>query len=88
MDLDDFRWLLGPDGHVSYFGLLEQDKRTLLAPGSRPEPRRFRAMLVDFGSGASGFTLYGMSEMGGDITSGASNITIVNSVFTSSMGEN
>ncbi|MDN4598984.1 primary-amine oxidase [Leifsonia virtsii] len=45
--------LLGPDGHVSYFGLLEQDKRTLLAPGARPEPRRFRAMLVDFGTGAS-----------------------------------
>ncbi|MET3566154.1 primary-amine oxidase [Leifsonia sp. 563] len=45
--------LLGPDGHVSYFGLLEQDKRTLLAPGSRPEARRFRAMLVDFATGAS-----------------------------------
>jgi primary-amine oxidase len=45
--------LLGPEGHVSYFGLLEQDKRTLLAPGAQPEARRFRAMLVDFGTGAS-----------------------------------
>ena len=46
------------------------------APGASP------TMNIEFGSGASGFTLYGMSEMGGDITSGASNITIVNSVFT------
>ncbi|WP_223359801.1 primary-amine oxidase [Leifsonia sp. ZF2019] len=45
--------LLGPDTHVSYFGLLEQDKRTLLAPGTAPAPRRFRAMLVDLASGAS-----------------------------------
>ncbi len=45
--------LLGPDTHVSYFGLLEQDKRTLLAPGASPDDRRFRAMLVDFATGAS-----------------------------------
>ncbi len=45
--------LLGPDTHVSYFGLLEQDKRTLLAPGAVPDARRFRAMLVDLASGAS-----------------------------------
>ncbi|WP_025158130.1 primary-amine oxidase [Leifsonia aquatica] len=45
--------LLGPDTHVAYFGLLEQDKRTLLAAGAVPEARRFRAMLVDLASGAS-----------------------------------
>jgi len=43
--------LLGDDTHVSYFGLLEQHKRTLLA--GEVEPRRFRAMLVDMGSGAA-----------------------------------
>ncbi|WP_082581537.1 primary-amine oxidase [Leifsonia sp. Root227] len=45
--------LLGENTHVSYFGLLEQDKRSLLAPGAVPEARRFRAMLVDLSSGAS-----------------------------------
>jgi primary-amine oxidase len=43
--------LLGPDVHVSYFGLLDQDKRELLA-GSIAA-RRFRAMLIDLRSGAS-----------------------------------
>ena len=43
--------LLGDNTHISYFGLLEQDKRTLLA--GPVEPRRFRAMLVDMASGAS-----------------------------------
>jgi primary-amine oxidase len=38
-----------PTTHVAYFGLLEQDKRTLLTEG--PQPRRFRAMLVDMSSG-------------------------------------
>jgi primary-amine oxidase len=43
--------LLGPDTHVSYFGLAEQDKRELLA--GRVAPRRFRAMLIDMSSGLS-----------------------------------
>ncbi|MCU1581990.1 MAG: tyramine oxidase [Microbacteriaceae bacterium] len=43
--------LLGENVHVSYFGLLEQDKRELFA--GRIAARRFRAMLVDLGSGAS-----------------------------------
>jgi primary-amine oxidase len=43
--------LLGPDVHVSYFGLSEQDKRELLAGSIAP--RRFRAMLVDLRSGSS-----------------------------------
>jgi primary-amine oxidase len=43
--------LLGPDTHVSYFGLAEQDKRELLA-GS-VAPRRFRVMLIDMSSGVS-----------------------------------
>ncbi|GAB3397502.1 primary-amine oxidase [Humibacter soli] len=41
--------LMTPTTQVSYFGLLEQDKRTLLA-GS-PQPRRFRAMLIDMSTG-------------------------------------
>jgi len=41
-------------------------------------------MRVNFGSGDSGFTLDGMIGMGGDIN-GASNITIKNSTFTSSI---
>jgi primary-amine oxidase len=43
--------LLGEHTHVSYFGLVEQDKRTLLA--GLIEPRRFRAMLVDLRTGVS-----------------------------------
>ncbi|MDX6348252.1 MAG: primary-amine oxidase, partial [Streptomyces sp.] len=43
--------LFGPDTHVSYFGLAEQDKRELLA-GS-VAPRRFRVMLIDMRSGVS-----------------------------------
>jgi primary-amine oxidase len=43
--------LLGPDTHVSYFGLLEQDKRELLA-GSITA-RRFRVMLIDLRTGVS-----------------------------------
>ena len=43
--------LLGENVHVSYFGLLEQDKRELLA--GTVAARRFRAMLVDMASGAS-----------------------------------
>lgn len=42
---------LGDNTHVSYFGLLEQDKRELL-DGS-VAPRRFRAMLVDMTTGSS-----------------------------------
>ncbi|SEG91627.1 primary-amine oxidase [Actinacidiphila yanglinensis] len=43
--------LLGPDTHVSYFGLAEQDKRELLA--GAVAPRRFRALLVDLRTGVS-----------------------------------
>jgi primary-amine oxidase len=43
--------LLGPDTHVSYFGLAEQDKRELLA--GVVAARRFRAMLLDMATGAS-----------------------------------
>ncbi len=43
--------LLGPDTHVSYFGLDEQDKRALLS--GTAGPRRFRAMLIDMATGAS-----------------------------------
>jgi primary-amine oxidase len=43
--------LLGPDGHVSYFGLAEPDKRRLLA--GEVAPRRFRVMLIDMRSGVS-----------------------------------
>ncbi|MDX6354415.1 MAG: primary-amine oxidase, partial [Streptomyces sp.] len=43
--------LLGPDTHVSYFGLAEPDKRELLA--GAVAPRRFRAMLVDMRTGLS-----------------------------------
>jgi primary-amine oxidase len=42
---------LGEHTHVSYFGLAEQDKRTLLT--GDVAPRLFRAMLVDLGTGAS-----------------------------------
>jgi hypothetical protein len=38
-------------------------------------------MRYSFGSGDSGFTLDGMSGMGGTISSGASNITVKNSAF-------
>ena len=41
-------------------------------------------MRVSLGSGDSGFTLDGMTGMGGDI-SGASNITIRNSTFAGSL---
>ncbi|MFC4031684.1 primary-amine oxidase [Streptomyces polygonati] len=43
--------LLGPDTHVSYFGLAEQDKRELLA--GAVAPRRFRVMLIDLRTGLS-----------------------------------
>ncbi|BBB02211.1 putative copper amine oxidase [Actinacidiphila reveromycinica] len=43
--------LLGPDTHLSYFGLDEQDKRELLAGATAP--RRFRALLVDLRTGRS-----------------------------------
>ncbi|HVV23201.1 MAG TPA: primary-amine oxidase [Pseudonocardiaceae bacterium] len=43
--------LLGPDVHVSYFGLAEQDKRELLA-GS-VAARRFRVLLIDMTTGES-----------------------------------
>jgi primary-amine oxidase len=42
---------LGPDVHVSYFGLAEQDKRELLA--GKVAARVFRALLIDMRSGAS-----------------------------------
>lgn len=45
------------------------------APGASPQ------MTVDFGSGASGFTLEEMSGMGGCVSSGASNITIQSNTF-------
>ena len=45
------------------------------APGNTP------TMQVDFASGASGFTLDGMSGVNGTISSGASNVTIQNSTF-------
>jgi hypothetical protein len=48
------------------------------ADGASPQ------MQVNFGSGDSGFTLDGMTGMGGGIK-GASNITIKNSVFTDSV---
>jgi hypothetical protein len=40
------------------------------APGASPQ------MAISFGSGASGFTLSGMGDLSGQITSGASNITL------------
>jgi primary-amine oxidase len=43
--------ILTPTTHVSYFGLREPDKRELL--DGRVEARRFRVMLVDFGTGDS-----------------------------------
>ena len=42
---------LGPDVHVSYFGLAEQDKRELLAGNTAP--RQFRAFLIDMRTGIS-----------------------------------
>ena len=42
-------------------------------------------MQVSFGSGDGGFTLSGMNGMGGEIDSGARNITIRNSAFTDAM---
>lgn len=42
-------------------------------------------MNIDFGNGDTGFTLDGMTGMSGDIVGSASNITIKNSVFTSSI---
>ena len=42
-------------------------------------------MKVSFGSGDSGFTLDGMGGMGGTINSGAANITIQNSTFSSQL---
>lgn len=47
------------------------------APGAAPQ------MKINFGSGASGFTLDGMTNMGGSVNGSASNITIKNSQFTS-----
>jgi Right handed beta helix region len=52
------------------------------APGATP------MMSIDFGSGASGFTLDGMSGMSGSVNSGASNITIRNSTFSGEMDFN
>ncbi|MFJ1586323.1 primary-amine oxidase [Streptomyces sp. NPDC088197] len=43
--------LLGPDTHVAYLGLAEQDKRELLA--GDVAPRRFRVMLIDMRTGVS-----------------------------------
>ncbi|MCU1528600.1 MAG: tyramine oxidase [Frondihabitans sp.] len=43
--------LLGPTTHVSYLGLLEQDKRELLR--GETAPRRIRVMTVDLGEGTS-----------------------------------
>ena len=45
-------------------------------------PNASPTMQVSFGSGDSGFTLSGMGGMGGEIDSGAKNITIENSAFT------
>jgi Right handed beta helix region len=42
-------------------------------------------MKISFGAGASGFTLTGISGMGGQITAGASDITIRDSTFTSTL---
>jgi hypothetical protein len=42
-------------------------------------------MKVNFGAGDSGFTLDGLSGMGGTVTDGAANFTIRNSVFTGSI---
>jgi hypothetical protein len=45
-------------------------------------PNAAPTMQVSFGSGDSGFILSGMAGMGGEIDSGAKNITIENSAFT------
>jgi len=45
--------LFGASTRMSYFGLLEQDKRQLLDAAAPVAPRRFRAMLVDMSNGAS-----------------------------------
>lgn len=47
----------------------------------RPAKGSTATMLVNFGTYAAGFTLDGMSGMGGMITAGAQNITIENSRF-------
>jgi len=49
------------------------------APGASPQ------MQINFGSGDSGFTLDGMTGMGGTVNAGASNITIKNSTFISQL---
>lgn len=64
------------------YGLWEgTDKQITIAaaPGSRP------TMQVDFGPGARGFTLTGMSAMGGNIRAGAANITISDASFASTI---
>jgi primary-amine oxidase len=43
--------LAGPDTHYSYVGLLEPDKRALLADGAAP--RRVRSFLIDMRTGVS-----------------------------------
>ena len=48
-------------------------------------PNAAPTMEVSFGSGDSGFTLSGMGGMGGEMDSGAKNITIENSAFTSAL---
>jgi Right handed beta helix region len=49
------------------------------APGASPQ------MTIAFGSGSSGFTLEGMTGMGGTVNAGASNITIQGNVFASEL---
>jgi Right handed beta helix region/PKD domain len=49
------------------------------AAGASPQ------MQVSFGSNANGFTLDGMTGMGGTVTAGATNVTIKNSTFTSTI---
>lgn len=48
----------------------------------RPQASATPTMTVSLGSGDSGFTLDGMSGMGGDVAAGVSDITIKNSDFT------
>jgi len=48
-------------------------------------PNASPTMQVSFGSGDSGFTISGMGGMGGEMDSGAKNITIKNSAFTSAI---
>ncbi|MGZ4674371.1 MAG: right-handed parallel beta-helix repeat-containing protein [Ilumatobacteraceae bacterium] len=49
------------------------------ASGASPQ------MQVNFGSSANGFTLNGMTGMGGSISAGATNVIIENSTFTSTI---